>query len=161
MKLALCAVVIVGITAGLAIPTSHPAAVAPASATPVAAPVDTPVATVIDRAASGHFLTVADVNKEPIRFVIDTGADIVALTQEDARRAHIAFDPAAFVVIGKGASGAVRGQEVWIDAIVLDGKRASNVHGVVLEQSDISLLGQSYLRHIDNVQIKGDTMTLR
>jgi aspartyl protease family protein len=157
MKLALFAVVIVGIAAGLAIPTGHPATVAPASA----APLDAPVATVIDRAASGHFLTVADVNKEPIRFVVDTGADIVALTQEDARRAHIAFDPAAFEVIGQGASGEVRGQEVRIDSIVLDGKRASNVHGVVLEQSDMSLLGQSYLRHIDNVQIKGDTMTLR
>jgi aspartyl protease family protein len=157
MKFALLAVTVIGIAAGLAIPTAHPAAVAPAAA----APVDTPVATVLDRAASGHFLTVADVNKEPIRFVVDTGADIVALTQEDARRAHVAFDPGAFTVVGKGASGPVRGQEVRIASIVLDGKRASDVHGVVLEQSDMSLLGQSYLRHIDSVQIKGDTMTLR
>ena len=94
MKVALLAVVIVGIAAGLAIPTARPVAVAPASA----APADTSVATVIDRAASGHFLTVADVNEEPIRFVVDTGADIVALTQEDARRAHVDFDPLAFEV---------------------------------------------------------------
>lgn len=157
MKFALLAVVIVGVAAGLAIPTARPVAVAPASA----APADTPVATVIDRAASGHFLAVADVNEEPIRFVVDTGADIVALTQEDARRAHIAFDPLAFEVVGHGASGEVRGQEVRIDSIVLDGKRASNVHGVVLEGGEVSLLGQSYLRHISNVQIQGDTMTLR
>ncbi|HSI20095.1 MAG TPA: TIGR02281 family clan AA aspartic protease [Sphingomonas sp.] len=157
MKVALLAVVIVGIAAGLAIPTARPVAVAPASA----APADTPVATVIDRAASGHFLAVADVNEEPIRFVVDTGADIVALTQEDARRAHVDFDPLAFDVIGHGASGEVRGQEVRIESIVLDGKRASNVHGVVLEGGEVSLLGQSYLRHIANVQIQGDTMTLR
>jgi aspartyl protease family protein len=55
----------------------------------------------------------------------------------------------------------VRGQEVRIDSIVLDGKRASNVHGVVLEGGKVSLLGQTYLRHIGNVQIRGDTMTLR
>ena len=72
MKVALLAVVIVGIAVGLAVPTARPAAVAPASAEAV----DTPVETVIDRAASGHFLTFADVDREPIRFVVDTGADI-------------------------------------------------------------------------------------
>jgi len=54
----------------------------------------------------------------------------------------------------------VRGQEVHIDKIVLDGKRATDVFGVVLEGADVSLLGHSYLRHISDVQIKGDKMIL-
>jgi aspartyl protease family protein len=119
-----------------------------------------PVETVIERADSGHFLTVANVNDEPIRFVVDTGADAVALTQEDARRAHIAFDPAQFVVVARGASGPVRGQEVRIAGIELDGKRAVDVRGHVLADSDVSLLGQSYLRRLNTASISGDTMRI-
>jgi aspartyl protease family protein len=159
MKIVLSLVVVAGIAIGLAIPVAKSPPVAAAVA---AAPgEDVPVDTVLDRADSGHFLAVADVNGEPIRFVVDTGADMVALTEEDAQRAHVAFDPDQFEVVGKGAGGPVRGQEVRIGKIVLDGKRATDVYGVVLEGADVSLLGHSYLRHVHDVQIKGDKMTLR
>jgi len=166
MKILFTMVVVVGIAIGLAIPvakTPAPAAAALA-AVPASAAVpaeDVPVDTVLDRAESGHFLAVADVNGEPIRFVVDTGADMVALTEEDARRAHVDFDPNQFVAVGRGAGGLVRGQEVRIAKIVLDGKRATDVYGVVLEGADVSLLGHSYLRHVSDVQIKGDKMILR
>ena len=162
MKLALGSVIVVGIGIGLALPAAKrppaPAVVvAPVSGT---APRDVPVPTRIERSHSGHFLTVAEVNKEPIRFLVDTGADTVALTMEDARRAHVDFDPDRFEIIGKGAAGDVRGQQVRIADIVLDGKRATDVRAVVLEDSDVSLLGQTYLRHIDTVKISDDMMTL-
>lgn len=158
MKIALLIVTVTGIAIGLALPAVKPAA-APVAAVPIED--DRPVDTVLDRSPGGHFLAVADVNGEPTRFVVDTGADTVALTMDDARRAHVAFDPQQFEVIGRGASGDVRGQAVRIDRIVLDGKRATDVSGVVLEGGDMSLLGHSYLRKITDVQIKGDKMTLR
>ena len=165
MKILFTMVVVVGIAIGLAIPVAKtPAPVAASlAAVPASAAVpaeDVPVDTVLDRSERGHFLAVADVNGEPIRFVVDTGADMVALTEEDARRAHVDFDPNQFVVVGQGAGGPVRGQEVRIGKIVLDGKRATDVFGVVLEGADVSLLGHSYLRHISDVQIKGDKMIL-
>ena len=159
MKIVFTLVVMAGIAIGLAIPVAK--SPAPAVAALAAPAEDVPVDTVLDRADGGHFLAVADVNGEPIRFVVDTGADMVALTMEDATRAHVAFDPNQFEVVGKGAAGPVRGQEVRISKIVLDGKRVTDVYGVVLEGADVSLLGHSYLRHISDVQIKGDKMTLR
>ena len=159
MKLALFLFVVTGIGIGVAIPVARPQAVAPA--VPVVEAADGPLETVLDRSGGGHFYTAADVNDEPIRFLVDTGASMVALTIEDARRAHVAFDPAQFTVIGKGASGDVRGQAVRIASVVLDGKRATDISGVVLESSEVSLLGQSYLRHVDTVEIKGDRMRLR
>lgn len=156
MKIALAIVTVAGVAIGLSVPGAKPVPRSPAAAPGNAAP----AATVIDRASSGHFLTVANVNDAPIRFVVDTGADTVALTQDDARRAHIAFDPAQFEVIGRGASGAVRGQAVRIAGIDLDGKRVSDVSGVVLAESDVSLLGQSYLRRMNTVSISGDTMRI-
>lgn len=159
MKRALGLVVVAGIGIGLALPAAKPAPRVVAAAPPPLAR-ETPRPTVVQRAASGHFLAVADVNRQPIRFVVDTGADTVALTLDDARMAGVPFDPTQFEVIGKGAAGEVRGQQVRIAELVLDGKRATDVRAVVMADSDVSLLGQTYLRQIDTVRIDGDTMTL-
>lgn len=171
MRLALALVSIIGIAIGLNLPIAKQSPVAAMSGlrlTPQtqagnSATLDamTPEETVLHREASGHFLTVANVNAEPIRFIVDTGADTVALTEEDARRAHVDFDPNQFEVVGRGAAGDVRGQRVQIASLELDGKHASDVRAVVIDGGDISLLGQTYLRNLNEVQIKGDTMTLR
>jgi aspartyl protease family protein len=157
MRIALSIVVVAGIGIGLALPAAKRA---PPPVAVAAVQSDAPVPTHIARSDSGHFLAVADVNSEPIRFVVDTGADTVALTLDDARRAHVEFDPNQFRVIGHGASGDVRGEEVRIAELVLDGKRARDVRAVVLADSGMSLLGQTYLRQIGNVSISNDVMTL-
>ena len=157
-------VILIGILVGFALPNGKPHAAVPAPiAAPAAAaaPADAPRETVLERRPNGHFSTVAEVNGEPIHFVVDTGADTVALTIEDARQARVPFDPNAFEVVARGASGPVRGQVVTLNDIVLDGKRVDDIQAVVLEGLDVSLLGQNYLRHLDTVSISGDQMTLR
>lgn len=171
MRFALVLVVLVGTAFGLMVPSG--ARRAPAAAPPplagggssspvtVAPPIDNPTETVLDRSPGGHFVAIAEVNGMPLHFVVDTGADTVALTEADARQANVNFDPSQYEVIGKGAGGDLRGQEVYIDTIVLDGKRANNVHAVVIEGADISLLGHTYLRQLQSVSIEGDKMRLR
>jgi len=159
MKFALLAVTMMGILVGLLLPGAKPKA-APQPALAAVATADQPRETVLEREDNGHFFTVADVNGEPIKFVVDTGATTVALTQDDARRAGVKFDPSQFDVVGSGASGAVRGQQVFLNDVVLDGKRVSGIHGLVLEGLGISLLGQNYLSHVD-ISIVGDKMVLK
>lgn len=156
MKFAVFLMGLVGVVIGSLMPTPRPTAtvVAPVKA-------DVPRETVLAREDSGHFLTVAEVNDEPVRFLVDTGADVVALTVEDAKRAHVFFDTAKFEDVGRGASGTVRGQRVQIADLDLDGKRVRDVEAVVLEGSEVSLLGQTYLRKLDSVHIEGDRMRLR
>jgi len=151
MRIALALVAVTGIAIGLAVPMA-PRSATPAPTTAVAQATatdqrddDPPVDTVIERSENGHYYAFADVNGMPTRFVVDTGATTVALTVEDAKRAGIAVDPAQFDIIGSGASGAVRGQEIMIDTVILDGKRVAQVRGAVLEGLTVSLLGQNYL----------------
>lgn len=117
--------------------------------------------TVIHRDADGHFIADAQVNGASIRFLVDTGADMVALSEADARRAGIYVSPSDYRVIGRGASGDVRGMPVVLDHVMIGGKRVTGVHGAVIEDLDVSLLGQSYLRQIGSVELSGDTMRLR
>ena len=115
----------------------------------------------LDRDPSGHFATTATVNGQTLRFVVDTGADIVALTVDDARRAGIYVDPSRFAVIAEGASGPVKGQEITLARIEVAGRTVENVRGAVLEGLGTNLLGQSVLTELGGVEMKGDKMVLR
>ncbi len=121
-----------------------------------------PVETIIVRASDGHFYVDADVNGQLVHFVVDTGASMIALTKADALHAGISFNPGQFTIIGRGASGDVRGEEVNINRIAVDQHEAFDQRAVVLDDGlDVSLLGQSFLSKIGKVEIEGDRMTLR
>ena len=159
MSKSLIFVIMFGAAIGFMLPageTSTPAAeAANASGQPV------PVESRIRRAPNGHFYVHATVNGELVRFLVDTGATTVALTEEDAERVGIELDRANYREIGRGAAGTIQGQLATIDSIEIEGKRVSNVRGAVLQGSEISLLGQSYLSRIRSVEMSGDYMVLR
>lgn len=115
----------------------------------------------LQRAPDGHFYADALVNGQPVAMLVDTGATTVALTIGDAQRLGVPADPATFAVIGRGASGPVRGSAVMLDSVAIGGRQVGPIAAVVAEGLDRSLLGQSYLSRLDQVQIAGDTMTLR
>ena len=117
--------------------------------------------TTLTRADNGHFFARALVNGQSVDFIVDTGATSVALTEADARRIGIPLDPTAYNVVGSGASGDVRGQFVTLSSVSLDGKRVEQVSGAVLESSEISLLGQSFLSRMGQIEITGDRMIIR
>jgi len=151
------AMIVAGITIGLAWPSGDRPVVA---ATESNVPGERRETTLV-REDNGHFYAHAKVNGELVRFIVDTGASTVALTVEDAKRLGIPVDPATFESIGEGASGAVRGKLITLDSVEIDGKRVDNVRAAVLEGSRLSLLGQSYLSRMGEVQMQGDYMVLR
>ncbi|NNM78197.1 TIGR02281 family clan AA aspartic protease [Sphingomonas sp. ID1715] len=154
MRLPLLTAILCGVFLGLIWPSAEPGGSAAAVRS------DKPHKTVLERSSSGSFFVTAQVNGQPVQFVVDTGAETVALTKEDATRAGVPFDPAEFTKVGRSASGDAIGQEVHIKSIDVDGKKRDDVGGVVLEGLDVSLLGQNYLRRLDAVQISGDKMIL-
>ncbi len=148
------------IAAGIVIGLAWPSDDAPIAASADLASPDRRETT-LEREDNGHFYAHAKVNGELVRFVVDTGASTIALTVADAERLGIPINPATFEVVGEGASGLVRGERVMLDSVDIDGKRVDNVRAVVLEGSRLSLLGQSYLSRMGEVQMKGDYMVLR
>ena len=176
MKAALTVVILVGAGIGLMLPGTRnaaPAAAEPAQPQAQVASAEAPAAapkqaspgwvgeTRLQRGDSGHFFATALVNGQPVEFVVDTGATTIALTETDARRIGIPFSPSEYEVVGSGASGPVRGQEVMIESVSLDGKEVRTLRGAVLEGLDVSLLGQAYLSRIGSVTMSGEEMVLR
>jgi aspartyl protease family protein len=154
----------VGMLVALVVPDNGaadiPVPVRPLPIPPKARP--KPLDTVIERAPGGHFETEVLVNGQSVRAIVDTGASTIVLTTADATRAGISFRPDLFTVVGRGASGAVLGQEVVIRQIAVGQRTAFEQRAlVVAEGLDVSLLGQSFLAQFGSVTITGDRMTLR
>ena len=156
MQKALLVVIALGAGVGFMWPSDDaPAPVAAASVAPGEAPRET----VLERSPMGHFYADVEVNGQLVRFLIDTGATSVAITEKDAARIGIPFSPSEFTTVGSGASGPVRGKMVTFEKVSLDGKEARSVGGAILEGADMNLLGQEYLGRF-SVEMRGDTMRI-
>ncbi len=116
----------------------------------------------LDRQADGHFYASAIVDGAAVRMMVDTGASVIALTAADASAAGLDWDEADSRVIGQGASGPVRGVTAQLDEVEIGGIVHRNVDAVIIPEGlGISLLGQSWLSQVKNVEISGDRMTMR
>lgn len=118
-------------------------------------------AVVLEREGDGHFYAEVKVNNMPIRMVVDTGASIIALSRDDARKAGLAVSAGMFEVVGSGASGDVHGESAKLDSVTLGHETSTEVPAIILDTGQQSLLGQSFLQQFESVEIKGDTMVLR
>jgi len=115
--------------------------------------------TVLAADGRGHFLAEGAVNGKPVRFVVDTGATVVALPASEAVRLGIDYR--------KGRPGSTRtaGGPVPVYRLVFDTVKVGSielraVEGLVIEQGlDIALLGMSFLSRVE-MKNEGQTMTL-
>ena len=137
---------------------------------PVVAPVPSPAQPApmnggdftLTRAPDGHFYTDAQVNGTVIRFLVDTGASSVALSKADAAKIGLQFTDADFTETGQGAGGALLLKPILIDRIIVGTTAAANVEAVIVNSDmKVSLLGQSWLKRVGTVEIKGDQMVLK
>lgn len=160
MQKAFILVVAAGIVVGLAWP-SDPGAAPAASAVAAAAEEGSgePKETVLERSGGGHFYADVEVNGTLVRFLVDTGATGIALTERDAERIGLAFDRGEYEEVGMGAGGPIRGKFVTLDKVSLDGKAAHKIEGAILEGGETSLLGQNYLGRY-SIEMRGDTMRI-
>ena len=115
----------------------------------------------LERSIDGHFYADVEINGTPVHMLVDTGASGVALSRDDARSAGIATSIGMNEIVGEGADGAVRGEQVRIERMRLGPASAEGVHAVVLNSGGMSLLGQDFLQRFTSVEIKDDRMVLR
>lgn len=112
-------------------------------------------------AADGHFYLVADLNGVAVRFVVDTGATDIVLSQRDARR--IGIDTAGLSYFGQAntANGLVATAPVRIERFALGGVTDENLRAVVNNGAmEGSLLGMSYLSRFANVSFSRNRLLL-
>lgn len=118
-------------------------------------------AMVLRRDGSGQFHVTATLDGEEVRFLVDTGADVVALTESTAERIGLRPEPDEFLPLMKTASGTGYGAPVTIDSIEIGGQEFRDVEAVVMRGLGTNLMGQSVLRRMGGVELNGDDMVIR
>jgi aspartyl protease family protein len=132
-----------------------------------AAIIDTPageLGTVSDftRAADGLFYIEAMVNGEPVRFLVDTGASVVVLTPEDARRVGVRLNDGHYNAHVDTVGGKTPMAWTTLDHVTVAGRRVHQLRAAVVRNGlGVSLLGQNMLSKLASVTIEGDNLRLR
>src|ERR1700752_280814 len=108
----------------------------------------------------GHFTLTATVNGAPTRFVVDTGASLVALTLDDARAAGIGRSELNFNQLTQTANGRVRFAPVMLREVRIEQLSIENVPAAVIENLDQSLLGMSFLKRLKSFEMREGALAI-
>ncbi len=158
--IALAAVGIMSLIAAMLAPRAAEAPVLQAAPTKAAAGEAAKALTLI-RDGSGQFTLQAEVNGSEVEFLVDTGADVVALTEAEAEALGVLPDESEFLPTMQTASGTGYGAPVTLDEIEIAGQKLHDVDAVVVKDLGTNLLGQSALRRLGSVELKGDKMVIK
>ena len=98
-----------------------------------------------------------------MKFLVDTGASVVALTRHDAKRLRINLDELVYDNRITTAGGEVMSASVRLDHIRIGNVELKDIDAVILEEDvlDNSLLGMSFLGGLYSYEFKGNTMIIR
>jgi aspartyl protease family protein len=114
---------------------------------------------VLTAGSGGHFVTHGSINGKSVRFVVDTGATHVALSQADAERIGIDYRNGQRS-IGQTANGQIVAYRVTLDVVRVGDVQVYNVEAAVLPAPmEQVLLGNSFLTRFQ-MKRENDRLTL-
>jgi aspartyl protease family protein len=112
---------------------------------------------VLSRERNGHFFADGEINGRPVRFLIDTGATDVAVSDEQARTMGLEFGPEIVVMT---AAGPARAWMTRIDSVTIGSLGLRNVRATITPGLGAqALLGMSFLKHF-TLRQQGDEMII-
>jgi aspartyl protease family protein len=108
----------------------------------------------------GHVVVEGDVNGSAVRFLVDTGATLVALTTRDASAAGFSRNDLSFNSRVSTANGVARVAPVTLRELRIGQFSVRDVPAAVVEDLNISLLGQSFLKRLESYEMRDGVLTL-
>ena len=107
----------------------------------------------------GHFMAEGSVNGQPMSFLVDTGATLIALPASDARRLGIDYLKGARGTVHT-AGGPTPAYRVRLEVVKLGDIQLHGVEAMVIEQGlGVALLGMSFLNRVE-MKREGQLMML-
>ena len=125
-----------------------------------AAPADGSGTIVMTADNQGHFYATGSVNGAAVRFLVDTGATMVSLGANDARRIGLDFNRGQKSMT-QTANGQTMVSKVKLDTVRIGDVTLHNVDALIHQtEMPMALLGMSFLNRME-MQRDGSTMTLK
>ena len=123
------------------------------------APVESPVVSIWP--TNGMYLTSGSVNGYTVDFMVDTGASVIAINGETAKRLGVDYLSANQIGV-RTASGVELAYSIELESVQLGDISLENVAAVVIDgpEPQRALLGMSFLNAFD-MERKGERLDLR
>jgi aspartyl protease family protein len=156
-----------GAAAGVASFLDRKASAAPPAPTLAAAQQATPGGqrgmVVLEADRRGHYQANLLINGVTVQSLVDTGASVVAMSAEDAKRANIRPGADARTARFSTANGVITATVVTIPEVRLQGVTLRNVEASIMPEGAMkgTLLGMSFLKKVSSFEIRGNTLVLR
>jgi aspartyl protease family protein len=115
----------------------------------------------IRQAPDGHFWVTAEVNGEPVRFLVDSGATTTSISTDTARRAGI--EPSrGFGAMVQTANGVVTVQRGRADSIEVGPIERRDVAVHISDAfGDMNVIGMNFLSTLTSWSVQGRTLVMR
>ena len=119
-------------------------------------------AATLRRKKDSHYWGLADVDGYPVDFMVDTGASVVVLTFEDAKRMRLEPETLDYKWNISTAGGQTKGASVLLESIRFGSVEIENVEAMILRDGlDQNLLGMSFLEQLYSYEFRGKQLIIR
>lgn len=109
----------------------------------------------------GHFWLRAEINGQPARFLVDTGATLTAVSVETAAAAGLEEREGGLPVRMQTANGAVAAQLTTIDELRFGNVAARGLDAIIAPGlGPTNVIGMNLLSRLASWRVEGDTMIL-
>ncbi|MBX8783882.1 TIGR02281 family clan AA aspartic protease [Ochrobactrum sp. GRS2] len=116
----------------------------------------------IGQSANGHFEVNALVNDQRVRFMVDTGASTIVLTQADAEKAGIDVSSLSYTNPVSTANGRTMAASVRLQEIRIGNITRQNLRALVSQEGQLSgsLLGMNFMNSLSAYTVQRDQLIL-
>lgn len=110
----------------------------------------------------GHFETAAYINNTSIDVLVDTGATLVVLNYEDARKAGIFVNASDFTGTSQTANGRASFAPITIDELSIGDITIYDVQAAISspDRDHPTLLGMSFLRKLASFEVRSGVLLM-
>jgi len=113
----------------------------------------------LKRNKQGHYLARGRINGQPVTFLLDTGATLVSIPENIARKLSLKAGTRSYA---NTANGVIETYNTRLDAIGIGSIELYDIAAQINPHmhTDEILLGMSFLKRLELIQ-RGDTLTIR
>jgi aspartyl protease family protein len=114
----------------------------------------------IPMAIDGHFWVEGQINGEPVKFLVDSGATMTTIGSETAARTKLAVTPGRNQLVRTG-NGLVRVSSGYADQLTIGSIERDGMRLHVASGEDLNVLGMNFLSSLERWGVEGRWLVLQ
>jgi aspartyl protease family protein len=113
----------------------------------------------VPMAVDGHFWVDAQLNGEPVKFLVDSGATMTTIGRQTAQRAGVDINPAQDQTVRTG-NGVIKVSRGRAETLAIGEVERRDVGLHVADTEDLNVLGMNFLSSLDRWGVEGRWLVL-